>query len=97
MHLLVAQIRRCELCELQEVTPVWLKTCAAEQNCLAPSVLPEIFVPSNRPLCRALEVIAGKDGNNNEGHGVAKGKKHGSAEATMRISVTGFLGLNEWH
>ena len=93
MHPLVAQVRRHELCELQEVTPLWLRTCAAEQKCLAPSELPHIFVPNHRPLCRALRVVAkNRDGTNKGGDAANKMEGESVGAMSMRISVTGYSG-----
>lgn len=50
IHPLLAQVKRNNLCELVEVTPLWLKTCLAENKILKPSRLPVIFTPFGRPF-----------------------------------------------
>jgi len=50
IHPLLAQVKRNNLCELVEVTPLWLKTCLAEKKILKPNRLPVIFTPCGRPF-----------------------------------------------
>ena len=81
IHPLVTQVLRHKLCELHQVTPVWLQTCVMEQKCLGPQLLPEIFVPTHRPMHRSLSE---KKEKKTCDAGVAM---------TIRVSVTGFTGF----
>jgi hypothetical protein len=50
IHPLLAQVKRHNLCEMLEVTPLWLRTCLSEDRLLSASGLPMIFTPSSRPI-----------------------------------------------
>jgi hypothetical protein len=93
---LVAQVKRYQLCDLQEVTPIWLRTCVMEQNYLLPSTLPRIFAPSNHPLHAALDCNKeDKDSENKKKESevacTASSSKVGLD--SIRISATGFIGF----
>lgn len=76
MHPLVAQIKRHELCTVHLVTPIWLFTCVTERRAVTPTRVPDLFVPSLRPL-HSLQL---------------KEKSSTNASAPLRISITGFSG-----
>lgn len=79
IHPLLAQVKRHALCDLLEVTPIWLQTCFSEHKIISPSRLPIIFVPGSRPI-RSLSKIDGAT------------KTTSTKVATIRLSITGFSG-----
>lgn len=94
IHPLLSQVRRHNLCELVQVTPVWLKTCCSEDKVVGVDRCPFILSPQKWPI----QSLVVENGNNNDG-GFAKEKKgskgSGGSSPTgskLRISVTGFSG-----
>jgi hypothetical protein len=84
MNPLLSQVKRLKLCDLEEVTPIWLKTCIAEQKSLSSSRLMEIFKPHGHPIHFLPKQ---KQVDVEENSSIAGGKS-----SSVRISVTGFTG-----
>ena len=78
VHSLLAQIVNEELAEVISTTPIWLRTCVAEQKLLLPSRLPEIFIPSSRPL---QKIFPSQVGLNKD------------QDTPIRVCVTGYTGF----
>lgn len=76
IHPLLSQVKRYGLCVVKQVTPVWLRTCLSEKQCLRPSLVPEIFVPNGHPLCSFTPAA----------------EKGSTKTSLVRISLTGFKG-----
>jgi NAD-dependent DNA ligase len=94
IHPLLSQVRRHDLCDLVQVTPVWLQTCCSEEKVVGVDRCPILLGPQKWPI----QSLVVHNGNNNEG-GFPKEKKGtkgiGSSNTTgskLRISVTGFSG-----
>lgn len=92
IHPLLAQVKRQDLCDVVEVTPVWFKTCLSEQKCVSAEQLPVLFKPKSWPI-RSL--IGARGGKQRE----AKNSESGGGKATtatlprqLRVSVTGLTG-----
>ena len=84
MHPLLAQCKRLGLCDLQLATPIWLQTCIAENRVVSPSSVPQVFVPSSKPL-RLLSHQRRSVGKKDQ-------KKDPWCERNIRISISGFRG-----
>ena len=88
---LVSQVKRHQLCDLLEVSPIWVHTCVKELKYLPPSAYPKLFTPSSRLLHFAL---AACDKNERpKSVTIPSDKNNASAHATIRISITGFTGF----
>lgn len=49
-HPLLSQLKRKNICDLVNVTPVWLASCIALQNVVVPDRMPSLFVPQSWPF-----------------------------------------------
>jgi hypothetical protein len=94
IHPLLSQVRRHDLCDLVQVTPVWLQTCCSEEKVVGVDRCPIILGPQKWPI----QSLVVDNGNKNDG-GFAKenkGSKGSGGSSTtgskLRISVTGFSG-----
>jgi hypothetical protein len=94
IHPLLSQVRRHDLCDLVQVTPVWLQTCCSEEKVVGVDRCPIILSPQKWPI----QSLIIDNGNKNDG-GFAKenkGSKGSGASSTkgskLRVSVTGFSG-----
>jgi hypothetical protein len=79
IHSLVSQLKREDIAEVVLVTPVWLKTCAAESKVIPVARCPEMFSPDSTPL-RKIGLVS-------------QGKKMEEEEPSIRITVTGYSGI----
>jgi hypothetical protein len=50
LHPLLAQVKRYQLANSHEVTPIWFQTCIADQRKYSPHMLPHLFQPQAWPL-----------------------------------------------
>ena len=80
MHSLLSQIVQQDVCNVVQVTPVWLQTVVQEKKLIPPSRLPELFVPT-RPLHK-LQVASSQ-----------ASKKLSNDAPSLRICVTGHAGV----
>ena len=81
--------RAKQLCQVQNVTPIWLQTCASEERYLEPHHLPELFLPSTRPI---LSFTAATGTRSNATKTKTTGTATVVAPPAPRVSVTGFSG-----
>lgn len=84
IHPLLSQVRRHDLCDLVEVTPVWLQTCCSEEKVVVVDRCPIALSPQKWPIQSLVD----------ENDGVSKENKgtKGGVSSMLRISVTGFSG-----
>lgn len=78
IHPLLAQVKRFQLANVHEVTPIWLQTCVADQRKCAPHALPPLFQPQAWPL-RLVQT------SRTHVKGTTK------LVTELKISITGFL------
>lgn len=78
IHSLLAQMKKNQLGEVLQVTPMWMQTCIAERKVILPSRYEEIFLPPSRPIQKLQGAVVNKKPN---------------ADAAVRVCVTGYTGF----
>jgi twin BRCT domain len=95
MHPLLAQVKRRELADIVEATPIWLQTCCTEQRIVPPQRLAILFQPTAWAI-RSLSSLGQKPLQQPQQKSTS-GEKQDPAllqkpAAVLRISVSGFSG-----
>jgi len=93
IHPLLSQVKRNNLCDMQEVTPIWLYTCVTERKAITPSRLPILFSAANsRPIHLISAAPSKTDTKAPTKKTASSEKENPSPPPDIRISITGFSG-----
>jgi hypothetical protein len=65
IHPLLSQVKRYDLCELVEVTPVWLYTCCSEERIVGVDRCPILMGPQKWPIHLLAGITGGDKGKSN--------------------------------
>jgi twin BRCT domain len=95
MHPLLAQVKRKELADILEATPIWLQTCCTEQRIVPPQRLGILFQPTAwaiRSFLGQQQQLQQQQQKSNSGEKQDPAALQNPPAAGLRISVSGFCG-----